>query len=123
MRIAFMGPQVITSPRRPCRLVDIGAAGRIMAPLPRLSIASSRLRRIRVWLFLLAGTILIAAADRLLVAHGLRAVYFDGPDWRDAPSAITSTDALPSSAVLHQRRPDFFSRPFSVEWRGYVVVL
>jgi hypothetical protein len=71
---------------------------------------------------LILGTLVVLAADRLLeVPYGLNAVYFAGPEWQGEASAAV-IDALPSTDILKRRRPDFADRPFSVEWRGFIVV-
>ena len=75
-------------------------------------------------LWLIAGTLAVFAADRLLdVRHGLNAVYFAGAEWRSGAASVTGVDVLPSTDVLKRRRPDFAEHAFSVEWRGFIVVL
>jgi hypothetical protein len=70
-----------------------------------------------------AVTFLALVADRLTdVRHGLNAAYFAGPHWGDA-AAVAGIDAIPSTDVLKQRRPDFAEHAFSVEWRGYIAIL
>jgi 4-amino-4-deoxy-L-arabinose transferase-like glycosyltransferase len=88
-----------------------------------LSVSLTRSQQ-RTALWLLAGTLATFALGRLLdVRHGLNAVYFSGVDWAAGASQVTGVDALPSTEVLKARRPDFAGHAFSVEWRGFLVVL
>src|SRR5260221_7138681 len=78
--------------------------------------------------WLIAGTLVVFGADRLAgrrldIRHGLRAVYFAGPEWQHGDASSSTVDSLPSTSVLKQRRLDFASRSFSVEWPGFIVVL
>lgn len=63
-------------------------------------------------------------ADRLIaVPHGLHAVYYAGTQWRESETSDTGIDALPATDALKHRRRDYADRPFSVEWRGFIVAL
>ena len=78
-------------------------------------------------LWLIAGTAAVFAADlladRLLdIRTGLKAIYFSAPGWQDRDASLSVVDGIPSTSALKQRRPDFADRPFSVEWRGVIVV-
>src|SRR5579864_9145625 len=78
----------------------------------------------RALLWLIVGTLVVLAADRLFkVRRGLNAVYFAGTEWQIGETTAVGVDALPSTDVLKRRRPDFAEHPFSVEWRGFIVVL
>ena len=86
------------------------------------SFASALVPRAVLWL--VVGTLAVVAADRLLeVRHGLHAVYFAGTEWQGTRTSAADVDARPSTDVLKRRRPDFAEHPFSVEWRGFIVVL
>lgn len=83
----------------------------------------SRLSSPYVWLTLIVGTVALGAAGYVSRApYGLHATYFAGPDWMAGPGTVTDIDSVPSTATLKRHRPDFAERPFSVEWRGFLLV-
>jgi len=72
---------------------------------------------------LIAGTLAVYAANRRFpVPNGLDAVYFSGPDIRGERPGTSYVDSLPSTTLLKERRPDFADHPFTVDWRGFIVV-
>ncbi len=72
---------------------------------------------------LVSCTAVVYAASRLLPGStGLKALYYDGPEWQNPNAAAKYIDSPPSTALLKERRPDFAARPFSVEWRGFLAV-
>jgi PA14 domain-containing protein/dolichyl-phosphate-mannose-protein mannosyltransferase len=88
-------------------------------------VAPSARRTLPRWtvLSLLAFTVILYGTNRLLaVPAGLKAMYFDGTDWKVESNAIAAVDRVPSTTVLKERVPDFEGRSFSVEWTGFITV-
>jgi PA14 domain/Dolichyl-phosphate-mannose-protein mannosyltransferase len=77
----------------------------------------------RAVLVLLAATALVYGVNRAVdPRHGLMATYRDGAGAQRDAALLIDVDSSPSTAIVKARRPDFETRPFSVEWRGFLTI-
>lgn len=81
-----------------------------------------RLRRRAVIVLTIAFVVLLAAYRSTAGSTGLVATYYSGIEWHGDGTERTYIDDRPSTDALVRRQPDFSSRPFSVEWRGFIAV-
>ena len=83
---------------------------------------SASRRRIALLALIAATAAVYFANRRLAVMNGLEAVYVAGSDPHGTPIASAFVESVPSTSLLKARRPDFADQPFTVEWRGFIVV-